>query len=55
MSFAKHGLSLPNSTKNNGLKKVCSKCEQERIPEGGIEMAGKWICAACWIKRKIKR
>jgi len=36
--------------------KLCSKCNQEKPPEGGIEMsATRWICAACWTHKAIRR
>lgn len=29
--------------------KMCAKCKELRVPEGGIEMTqSKWICGACW-------
>ena len=31
--------------------KLCTKCETEKPPEGGIEMGVKWICQSCWNKR----
>jgi formylmethanofuran dehydrogenase subunit E len=29
----------------------CDKCQEERAPEGGIEIGKKWMCARCWGKR----
>jgi len=31
--------------------KCCNKCDQEKPPEGGIDMGYKWICQSCWIAR----
>ena len=31
---------------------LCNKCNQQKPPEGGVEMsATKWICASCWTNR----
>lgn len=31
--------------------KLCQTCEQQRAPEGGIQLSPKrWVCATCWIK-----
>ena len=36
--------------------KLCSKCEREKPPEGGIEMSPtRWICAACWTRKATRR
>ena len=35
---------------------MCSKCNRERPPEGGVEMsATKWVCASCWTDRVTGR
>jgi hypothetical protein len=35
---------------------LCSKCNKEKPPEGGVEMsATKWICASCWTDRETGR
>lgn len=35
--------------------KLCTKCNKDRAPEGGIEMGPtKWICAACWTLRATR-
>lgn len=40
---------LAGSMKNTQPLKVCSKCEQNREPAGGIQMSPtKWRCARCW-------
>lgn len=32
--------------------KLCSKCNESRPPEGGIDLGpGKWHCAMCWSRR----
>ena len=31
--------------------RTCGKCEEKRVPEGGVEVGqGKWQCAACFRK-----
>lgn len=57
MSFVKHQITLGAQHKQPlHTYKTCSKCEQQRIPEGGIELSpGKWICAACWAKRASRK
>jgi len=35
--------------------KHCSKCNESRAPEGGIDLGpGKWYCANCWALKAIK-
>lgn len=57
MSFVKQQIHLPGGIKQPVHQpKVCTKCSELRIPEGGIEMGpGRWICAACWAKRAMVR
>ena len=31
--------------------KICNKCDEQKPPEGGIDMGHKWICQPCWIMR----
>jgi len=32
--------------------RLCNKCEEMRLPEGGVQMsASRWICASCWTNR----
>jgi hypothetical protein len=31
--------------------KLCSKCDTDKPPEGGIENGHKWICQSCWLKK----
>ena len=38
-----------------GLFKFCSKCQANKPPEGGIESAGKYVCAKCWQAHARKR
>jgi hypothetical protein len=34
-----------------GRMKLCSRCQRDRFPEGGVQMTPvKWICQSCWIK-----
>ena len=57
MSFVKQSLRL-NGTANRPVHqlKTCSKCEQERVPEGGIETGpGRWVCAICWTRKASAR
>jgi transposase-like protein len=35
--------------KHKAALRLCSKCEQKRVPEGGIDMGrGRWYCAGCY-------
>jgi hypothetical protein len=30
---------------------TCSKCNRDRVPEGGVFLnPTKWVCAECWLK-----
>lgn len=53
MSFVNKPIGLTGTPpKSAGPLRVCSKCERERVPEGGIEIGpAKWICASCWSRR----
>jgi len=31
--------------------KLCTKCDTDKPPEGGIENGQKWICQSCWLKK----
>lgn len=55
MSFVENQVVLPksNPTSSNAMR-VCGKCDKERVPEGGITMGGKWVCAVCWVQRTRK-
>jgi hypothetical protein len=59
MSFVKHQLHMPNSTTNlrNAHRfKLCSKCNESKPPEGGIDMSPtRWMCAACWTIKATRR
>ena len=36
--------------------KQCGKCQQDKPPEGGIQMSlNKWYCAGCWENRTLRR
>jgi len=40
---------LPGSAKSTYALKACSKCGQDKRPEGGAQMRpGRWLCALCW-------
>jgi hypothetical protein len=40
---------LDGTPKASGRLKTCSKCHQEREPDGGAEMGPeRWYCAECW-------
>jgi len=29
--------------------RICSQCQTERVPEGGVALNSKrWLCAKCW-------
>jgi hypothetical protein len=30
--------------------KLCSVCNNEADPMGGVEVRSKWYCAKCWVK-----
>lgn len=54
MTFHRSRLELPGSTQPQPahLFRECSKCNDMRAPEGGIELRpGKWVCHSCWTKR----
>lgn len=35
--------------KGNRPLRLCFKCKQEKVPEGGVDVGpGKWKCAECW-------
>lgn len=52
MSFTTKRMELPGSLKPAMPLRMCSKCDRDRIPEGGIEMGpGRWICHACWNRK----
>lgn len=57
MSFVTQNINLNGNRKQPvHPHRMCTKCNEMRIPEGGIEMRpGRWICAACWTNRAIKR
>lgn len=57
MSFVKQQITIGNSNKQpTHPPKTCSKCEESRIPEGGIDLGpGRWVCAVCWAKRASRK
>ena len=47
-------LQLPGSGLHAQKFKLCTKCNESKPPEGGIDLSqSKWYCAGCWIKRKM--
>jgi formylmethanofuran dehydrogenase subunit E len=36
-------------------KKDCDYCKENRVPEGGVQMGKRWMCAKCWGKRKAHK
>ncbi|MCF8167157.1 MAG: hypothetical protein K9K38_06085 [Rhodoferax sp.] len=45
------------SARGSAKFRFCSgKCQEEKPPEGGVELApGKWRCGACWIELARRR
>jgi hypothetical protein len=35
--------------------KFCTKCQESKPPEGGINIGFKWHCQRCWINRTTNR
>jgi hypothetical protein len=55
MSFAENQITLPGSSENTRPLKECSRCATHKEPSGGVELSkGKWVCAACWVRRVAK-
>lgn len=45
-----------NDAKAVAPLRECSKCKEERVPEGGVAMGGgKWYCASCYRKFFFRR
>lgn len=56
MSFVNSRISLPRTAAPQHKFKHCSKCDQPRAPEGGIEMSPtRWICASCWTLKAVRQ
>ena len=56
MSFLKQGIDLPQTPRHSHQFKFCTKCSQDKPPEGGIEMGPtRWVCATCWTRQAIRR
>ena len=57
MSFVKQNINLNGNRKQPvHPARMCSKCNEMRMPEGGIEMGpGRWMCAHCWTVRTTRR
>lgn len=45
-----HALQLGRANPSHQFK-FCAKCQQDKPPEGGIDMGAKWHCQACWNRR----
>lgn len=49
--FVSHQLEIGSNQPVHRYK-LCNKCEEQRPPEGGIQMSqAKWHCASCWATR----
>jgi hypothetical protein len=36
--------------------RLCTKCEEQRPPEGGVDMSPtRWHCSVCWAHRVTSR
>lgn len=56
MSFVNNSLHLTERVPGQGKLIRCSKCERERVPEGGVQLnQTKWLCASCWTLRVIRK
>ena len=54
--FVKQQLDLGGQQPNMHKFKQCAKCEENKPPEGGIQMSpNKWYCANCWAIRMTRR
>jgi len=53
--FTKHQLEIGNKQPVHRFK-LCDKCEEQRPPEGGIDMSStRWYCCTCWAHRVTSR
>ena len=54
--FVKQQLALKGMPTNTHQFKQCGKCEQDKPPEGGVQMSHtKWHCVVCWANRVTRR
>ena len=54
--FVKRQLSLNGIQPQTHQFKQCDKCQQDKPPEGGIQMSlNKWYCAGCWTNKVTRR
>jgi hypothetical protein len=54
-NFVNNHLRLNGNVHGHKLQ-MCSKCLNEKPPEGGVEMsATRWMCASCWTDRVTGR
>jgi formylmethanofuran dehydrogenase subunit E len=50
-NFVSNHIRLNGNVHGHKLQ-LCNKCEEMRLPEGGVQMsASRWICASCWTNR----
>ena len=50
-NFVNNHIRLNGNVHGHKLR-LCNKCEEMRLPEGGVQMsASRWICASCWTNR----
>lgn len=48
-------ITLPNSLKAAGPLRPCSRCKQDKPPEGGVSLTPtKWCCFGCWRGVQLK-
>jgi hypothetical protein len=53
--FVKQQLDLSGMQPHTHQFKQCGKCQQDKPPEGGIQMSlNKWYCARCWANRATR-
>lgn len=49
MNYTRKSIMLPKSHVNLHPLRKCDKCNEQRAPEGGIQMSPtRWYCADCW-------
>ena len=54
-NFVNNHIRLNGNVHGHKLQ-LCNKCEEMRLPEGGVQMsASRWICASCWTNRETGR
>jgi len=54
--FVKQQLALNGMQPNTHQFKQCGKCQQDKPPEGGIQLSlNRWYCASCWANKATRR